>query len=208
MSEPGFPGAPVHDPELIILGGASGSGKSYLARRFGRPHVELDSFYREIDDDSPERPLPRTEYGEIDWDADGTFDAVHAADALERLMQHGTVSIPEYSIPTSRRTGTRVIRVTRGPVVAEGIFASVVMQRLQDRDVAVRAWYITEPRAITALRRFARDVAERRKPLPHLVKRGASLFRAESSLRRSAQEAGFELIRKSRAKRLLQGRDA
>ncbi|MGO1859933.1 uridine kinase [Agrococcus casei] len=203
MSEPGFPGAPVHDPQLIILGGASGSGKSYLARKFGRPHVELDSFYREIDDDSPELPLPRTEYDEVDWDDDGTYDADHAADAIERLMQHGSVSMPEYSIPVSRRTGTRQVRVTRGPVVAEGIFAGVVMQRLQQRDVALHAWYITEPRAVTALRRFARDVAERRKPIPHLVRRGASLYRAESSLRRQAQEDGFELIRKSRAKRLL-----
>lgn len=191
------------EPRLIVLGGASGSGKSYLARMFGKPHVELDSFYREIDDDSSEHPLPRTDYGEIDWDHDGTFDSVHAADALAQLLEHRVVTIPKYSIPTSRRVGTVQIRVTHGPIIAEGIFAAQVVQQLRKLDVPVTAWYITEPRGVTAVRRFARDVAERRKPIPHLMQRGVELFKAERALRQEAQEAGFELIRKADAKRQL-----
>ena len=38
-------------PSVILLGGASGSGKSYLARRHGRPHLSLDAFYRPQSDD-------------------------------------------------------------------------------------------------------------------------------------------------------------
>lgn len=198
-----FPQAPVHAPELIVLGGASGSGKSYLARRFGRPHIELDSFYREIDDDPPERPLPRTDYGEIDWDHDDTFDIAYAADALARLLVHREVTIPRYSIPTSSRVGSTQVRVTTGPIVAEGIFAAQVVRELRRQGVNVEAWYITEPRVVTAVRRFARDVAERRKPIPHLLQRGVRLMLAESALRESALQAGFASIRKSKAKRLL-----
>ena len=59
-------------PSVILLGGASGSGKSYLARRHGRPHLSLDAFYRPQSDDGaaggPGPVFPRTPYGEIDWD--------------------------------------------------------------------------------------------------------------------------------------------
>ena len=198
-----YPQAPVYSPALIILGGASGSGKSYLARRFGAPHVELDSFYREIDDDPPERRLPRTDYGEVDWDHPDTFDCDHAAEALSRLMEHGDVTIPKYDIPTSSRVGSKSVRVTTGPVVAEGIFAALVVGKLRDRGVEIEAWYITEPRVVTAVRRFARDVAEHRKPIPHLLQRGVRLMRSESSLQQEALRAGFTPIRKSRAKKLL-----
>ncbi len=50
---------------LVLLGGASGSGKSYLARTYGRPHLQLDSFYRAAAEDAaaggPGPLFPRTE---------------------------------------------------------------------------------------------------------------------------------------------------
>ena len=53
-----------HAGGLVLLGGASGAGKSYLARTYGRPHLLLDAFYREIAEDSAaDGPLPRTVYG-------------------------------------------------------------------------------------------------------------------------------------------------
>ncbi|MBF6841811.1 PAS domain-containing protein, partial [Acinetobacter baumannii] len=115
----------------IILGGASGSGKSYLAQRFGRPAVELDAFYREIEEDAVD-PLPRTPYDEIDWDHVDTYRANHAADALRRLVEQREVTIPVYDISTSSRTGTRQLRVTHGPVIAEGIFAAELIAACRD----------------------------------------------------------------------------
>lgn len=185
-----------------MLGGASGCGKSYIARRFGTPAVELDAFYREIDEDEHD-PLPRTPYGQIDWDDDRTFRTEHAVDALIRLMTYGTVTVPIYDISTSRRTGTRELRVIKGPVIAEGIFAAAVVRELRRRDAAFEAWYVEEFAAMTTLRRFARDVREARKPIPFLMRRGVALHRAEAGLRDAAREAGFTLIPKSRIKRSL-----
>lgn len=190
------------EPRLIILGGASGCGKSYIARRFGAPAVELDAFYREIDEDEHD-PLPRTPYGEIDWDDVGTFRVEHAADALLRLLSHREVTVPVYDISTSSRTGSKQLRVTHGPVIAEGVFASSVVEELRRREVTCEAWYVEEFATVTMLRRFARDVREARKPLPFLVRRGFALRRTESALRTNAEAAGFELIPKARIKRSL-----
>lgn len=189
-------------PRLIILGGASGSGKSYLAQRFGRPAVELDAFYREIEEDAVD-PLPRTPYDEIDWDHVDTYRANHAADALRRLVEQREVTIPVYDISTSSRTGTRQLRVTHGPVIAEGIFAAAVVQELRGQEIACDAWHVIESRTMTMLRRFVRDVREARKPIPFLIRRGFALRAAETELRRLAAAAGFELIPKRRIKRTL-----
>ncbi|HIY65960.1 MAG TPA: uridine kinase [Candidatus Agrococcus pullicola] len=193
---------PSGDPRLIIVGGASGSGKSYIARRFGAPAIELDAFYREIDEDADD-PLPRTPYGEIDWDDVGTFRTQHAVDALLRLIAHREVTVPVYDLSISRRSGSRRLRVARGPVIAEGVFASAVVEELRRRSVGCDAWYVIESPTLTMLRRFVRDVREARKPLPFLIRRGLALRRAESRLRQQAQAAGFALTKKSRIKRIL-----
>lgn len=193
---------PDGNPRLIILGGASGSGKSYIARRFGAPAIELDAFYREIDEDADD-PLPRTPYGEIDWDDVGTFRTRHAVDALLRLVEYREVTVPVYDLSISRRSGSRQLRVTHGPVIAEGVFASAVVEALRRRTVECDAWYVIESPTLTMLRRFARDVREARKPLPFLVRRGLALRKAESRLREQARAAGFALTPKSKIKRIL-----
>lgn len=190
------------EPRLIILGGASGSGKSYLAKRFGHPAVELDAFYREIDEDAID-PLPRTPYGEIDWDHVGTYRAGHAADALRQLLEHRFVTIPQYDISTSSRIGSRELRVTHGPIIAEGIFAAAVVTQLRELSVPCDAWFVIESRTLTMLRRFVRDVRQARKPLLFLIRRGFALRRAETALRQEAAAAGFDLIQKRRIKRML-----
>ena len=49
---------------LVLIAGASGSGKSRLAHAAGCPSLRLDDFYH--DADHPD--LPRTEFGIADWD--------------------------------------------------------------------------------------------------------------------------------------------
>ena len=52
------------------------------------------------------------------------------------------------------------------------------------------ALYLDRSRTATLLRRFLRDVAERRKPLPVLVRRGLALWRAEPRIRAHALALG------------------
>ena len=188
---------------LILLGGASGSGKSYLAHRFGRPHVELDNFYREISEHTPETPLPQTGYGEIDWDHAGTWNCVLAVDALVELLESGATEVPNYSISTSSYDGTRGIDLNGGPLLSEGIFVSEILAPLQRLDVDVRAYYIEVSPLSTAVRRLVRDVRERRKPLGFLLKRGYALFRADREIRGRHLAAGFVPMKKKSVKSML-----
>ena len=115
-------------PSVILLGGASGSGKSYLARQHGRPHLSLDAFYRPQSDDGaaggPGPVFPRTPYGEIDWDHPGTWDEQAAVDAVVELLEEGATRVPDYDISTSSVRGHSTVALEPGGViVAEGIFA-------------------------------------------------------------------------------------
>ncbi|MGO1885993.1 MAG: uridine kinase [Citricoccus sp.] len=190
------------------MGGASGSGKSYLARAYGRPHLVLDSFYREISEDSaPEGPvLPRTVYGEIDWDDPLTWNLEAAVDAIVELMESGRTRVPDYSITTSSITGYEDVELEGGPIVAEGIFAAELPRALNQVGVEFHAFYIDQHRFPTAARRFARDVTERRKPVPFLVQRGWSLMRQEGQIREHYLAAGFVPVPKRELHRRLGGR--
>lgn len=194
------------------MGGASGSGKSYLARTYGRPHLLLDSFYREIAEDStPEGPvLPRTVYGEIDWDDPLTWNLNAAVDAIVELLETGRTRVPDYSIATSSITGHEELELAGGPIVAEGIFAAELPRALSQLGLRpgtdFQAWYIDQHRLPTAARRFARDVAERRKPVPFLVQRGWSLMRQDRQIREHYLSAGFVPVPKPELHRRLGGR--
>ncbi|MEE1621083.1 uridine kinase family protein [Zafaria sp. Z1313] len=196
-----------HDlPALILLGGSSGAGKSYLAERHGRPHVVLDNFYRELAEHTPDAPLPVTPYGEVDWDDPGTWNRDAAVDSMMELLESGQTQVPDYSISTSSYNGYTTVSLDGGPVVAEGIFVDQVLAPLRALGVEPLAVYIDVAPVVTAVRRFVRDVRERRKPVPFLLKRGWALFRAEGALRRRYVDAGFTPLRKRRVKALLAGR--
>lgn len=188
---------------LILLGGSSGSGKSYLAERYGRPHIELDNFYRELAEDSPATPLPRTGYGEVDWDHPGTWNCDAAAEAVLALLHTGTMQVPDYSISTSSYSGYQRVDLAGGPAVAEGIFVDEIRAPLLAAGVEVHAYYIDVRPLTTAVRRLVRDVRERRKPLPFLLRRGWALYRSEGQLRRRYVDAGFVPTPKARIRELL-----
>ena len=194
---------PQQQTPLILLGGASGSGKSYLAQLFGKPHLELDNFYRELAEHTPESPLPQTPYGEVDWDHPGTWNCDKAVDGIIELLETGQTQVPNYSISTSSYDGTRPVELNGGPLIAEGIFVSEVLAPLRALGVPVQAHYIDVSPVLTALRRFVRDVKERRKPIGFLLKRGYALFRADRQIRATHLQAGFVPMKKKLVKALL-----
>lgn len=163
---------------IIVLAGASGSGKSSIAHRLGVPVVRLDDFY--LDHDHP--GLPRR-HGIIDWDSPRTWDADAAVTALLSACRGDRLEIPTYDIPTSRRTGFETTDISGMPaVLAEGIFAAQIVEPLREEGVLAGAYYLDQSRFTTAFRRFARDVGEARKPIPALVRRGTSLMLQEPSM--------------------------
>ncbi|MEP7332347.1 MAG: uridine kinase [Terracoccus sp.] len=176
---------------VVLLAGPSGAGKSRLAARLaarsGCPVMRLDDFYREIDDPR----LPRSDLGIADWDHPQSWDIDAALCALRTLTDTGEVEVPVYDIASSQVHGRR--RLTARPgghVLAEGLFAARLVTPLRAEGRLAQALCVRENRYVTAVRRFARDLAERRKPLPILVRRGLSLLREEPEIVAAAAAHG------------------
>ena len=173
---------------VILLAGPSGSGKTRLARACRALVVRLDDFYR--DADAPD--LPRTPHGFIDWDDVATWDAAGAVAALKHLVTEGHAEMPVYSITDSRRIGWRRLDLDGEQlVIAEGIFAIELLAHARADGLEVEPLYLDRSRTLVAALRFRRDVAQHRKPLPVLVRRGLDLWHAQPGLRRRAVAAGF-----------------
>ena len=174
---------------VVLLAGASGSGKTSLTRRVGLPTLALDDFYRDGDcsnGDRPDLPLPMR-FGIVDWDDPASWDADGALATVERLCRIGAADVPVYDIPTSRRTGTARFDLGGSRVfVAEGIFAAELVPRLRahpdGRDLLADALCLTLHPAVTFGRRLLRDLAEMRKPPLTLLRRGFALARGERAL--------------------------
>lgn len=180
MSESSAPGA------LVLLAGASGTGKSRLCARLathppdgGVTVVRLDDFYLPGDADG----LPTSADGNTDWDDARSWNAAAAAHTL-RLLVHGRAAeVPQYDLATSSPRGRHRIEPRR-LIVAEGLFADRLADEL--RDIGAVCVCVDRPAPVVALQRLARDVREHRKPLGVLVRRGWRLYRHHGDVVRRA----------------------
>lgn len=209
------PGAPVSDApvsdalfdvpagarrparRVVLLTGPSGAGKTALTRRLGLPVVNLDDFYRDVD--FPGMPM---RYGIVDWDDPASWDHDAALEALRTVVRTGRAEVPVYDIPTSRRTGGAVLEAGDAPVVvAEGIFAAELVAACRAEGFLADAICLTQPRLVTFWFRLLRDVAESRKPLPTLLRRGWGLLRGEPALVRRWVALGCRTASPAQAER-------
>ena len=164
---------------MVLVGGPSGAGKSRLADRTGLPIVRLDDFYREGVDPL----LPRSGSGRVDWDDPRSWDDLAAVTALAELCSTGAADSPVYDIAHDGVVGTRRVVVAGSPlVVAEGIFAAEIIAACRERGLLAAALCVRQNRYLTWWRRLVRDIRERRKSLPVLLRRGVQLLRLEPSV--------------------------
>jgi uridine kinase len=192
-----LPITPVRCAQVVLVAGASGSGKTSLCRRLGLPTLALDDFYR--DADAPD--LPRR-FGIVDWDDPASWDSRGALAAIEELCATGAADVPVYDIPSSRRTATVRLDLQGSPVViAEGIFAAELARACRARGALGAAICLPSRPAVTFTRRLARDLAEHRKPPWTLVRRGLGLARAEPGLVRRFVTLGCTTMSVAEAER-------
>lgn len=186
---------------IVLLTGASGSGKTSLVNRLGIPTITLDDFY--FDHDHP--GLPRR-YGIVDWDSPDTWNRKAAVQALVHICTQGEVEVPIYDIPTSLRTGSRTIVADETPlVVAEGIFAAEIVAELQRQQVLADAIVIARPRLTTFWFRLLRDLGEARKPPLTLIRRGWALLRSEPAQLKKWQAQGCRKLSPAKAEQCIRG---
>ena len=182
---------------LVLLAGASGSGKSRLAALAGCPRLNLDDFYH----DGDHVALPRTR-GVVDWDHADSWDAATAVAAVVSLCRTGSADVPVYDIAQNRRTGRHRVQLDgSGVVVAEGVFAPELVAPCRAAGVPLEALYLDRSRTATLVRRFLRDVAEHRKPLVVLLRRGWALWRQEPTRRAQALARGCRPVSMREARR-------
>ncbi|WP_221583304.1 ATP-binding protein [Microbacterium sp. G2-8] len=185
---------------MILIGGASGSGKSRIAEESGLPLLRLDDFYRDGDDPA----LPRLSSGEVDWDHAGSWHAERALAAAEELATTGRVEVPVYDIATSRATGTHTVELGGASVfVAEGVFVAEMVELARGRGILADAVCVRRSRWLTMALRFARDLRENRKSPAFLVKRGLILARREPGIVAHLAAAGCRPLRVRRIRALL-----
>ncbi|MDK7742806.1 NUDIX domain-containing protein [Helcobacillus massiliensis] len=162
---------------IVLLAGPSGSGKGRLGALAGIPLVQLDDFY--CDGDEPGLPQ---RFGIVDWDHPASWKGDDALQALIALCHEDSVRIPTYSIPRSARTGTQTIRAAGFPIVlAEGVFAAELVEPLQRLGLLADGIVLDRPTALVTGLRVARDVRERRKPLPTIMRRAVGLARSQKT---------------------------
>ena len=187
---------------IALVAGASGSGKSRLARLAGWPVLRLDDFYR----DATAPDMPRGADGNIDWDDIRAWDVAAATAALVELSKTGRVDVPVYSIADNARTGWHTVDAGDAKaIVAEGIFAVAMLEPCRTAGVPTLAIWLDRGRWVTWWRRLVRDIREHRKPLRVLWTRGHALRRAEPELRQTALAAGFTPMTMRRARQQLSG---
>jgi len=163
--------------KVIILTGPSGSGKSRLTKRSGLPVVPLDEFY--FNGDAPD--LPRR-FGIIDWDDPRSWNSAAALTAIEALCRTGSAAVPVYEIRKNAAVASRELDIGDAPLlIAEGVFAGELITALQDAGLLAAAICIKRHRIVTFWFRLTRDIRERRKPIPTLLRRGISHFKEESA---------------------------
>ena len=107
-----------------------------------------------------------------------------------------------YALGEDRRVGCRVVE-TEGPFIAEGLFADRLVSGAREAGVLLDAIVLAPNAFVTFVRRFARDVAEARKPVPLLLRRGLRLLREQPSVVRRCAVAGMRRLTPQQAREQL-----
>ena len=182
--------------KVVLLTGPSGCGKSRLTKRSGLPVLKLDDFYfSESQPDLPKR------FGIVDWDDPRSWDAAGAITAIKDLCNNGTAEVPIYDIRLNAPTGTKTITAENAPIMfAEGVFAGELVKPMQQAGLLAQAICLKRRRIVSFWFRLTRDIKERRKPIPTLIRRGWALMREEPALIQHWASQGCQPMRLKEAK--------
>jgi uridine kinase len=148
---------------IIGIAGASGSGKSLLAKtivnELGSDQVTViseDSYYKDLGD------LPLNQKAARNFDHPEAFDHALFAEHLRTLKAGKSIDIPHYDYTTHSRTAESRKVGNHRLVVLEGILLFVDESLRNEMDILI---YVDTPADICLIRRLTRDIVERGRTL-------------------------------------------
>ena len=155
-------------PFTIAIAGGSGSGKTSLTRALIRvlgedrcAVLDHDSYYKDLG----HRPLAVR--AAANFDHPDSLDNALLAQQLGELQAGRPIARPCYDFSTHARTEHTARIEPRPVVICEGILLLAVPELRRAFDLRV---YIDTPADVRALRRLQRDVVERGRTIPSVIK--------------------------------------
>ncbi len=154
-------------PRLILIGGGSSSGKSYLTKEVIKQlgeeqitHLTLDDYYKDQSSMSMEERL------QVNYDHPRAFDWKLMREQVALLKEGKTISKPIYDFVERTRSDKVETIQPKSLIVIEGIMALVDKQLRQMGDLKV---FISASAERRFLRRLIRDSKERGRPFEGIV---------------------------------------
>ena len=155
-------------PALILIGGGSSSGKSYLTKaviqNLGAEHVTsltLDDYYKDQSD------MPLEERYLVNYDHPSSFDWQLMRKQLAALKAGQAIEKPIYDFVTLTRSGKTEIVEPKDLILVEGIMALVDRKV---RDLGDLLVFIDASAERRFLRRMIRDSAERGRTFDNIIR--------------------------------------
>ncbi len=155
-------------PRLILIGGGSSSGKSYLTKKVIEEvgedqitHLTLDDYYKDQSMMSEEERL------KVNYDHPRAFDWKLMREQVASLKKGETISKPLYDFVERTRSSKIETIQPKNLIVIEGIMALVDKELRQMGDLRV---FISASAERRFLRRLIRDSEERGRPYEGIVK--------------------------------------
>ena len=145
--------------KVILIGGGSASGKTYVLKRVLEKipeekvaHISLDDYYKDLSN------LPFEERVKVNYDHPKAFDWKLINEQLTALKNGKTIEKPTYDFVTHTRSSKTEIVEPKDLIIIEGIMALVNKDLRAISDLNV---FISASRERRLVRRIDRDMKER-----------------------------------------------
>lgn len=145
--------------KVILIGGGSASGKTYVLKRVLEKipeekvaHISLDDYYKDLSN------LPFEERVKVNYDHPKAFDWKLINEQLTALKNGKTIEKPIYDFVTHTRSSKTEIVEPKDLIIIEGIMALVNKDLRAISDLNV---FISASRERRLVRRIDRDMKER-----------------------------------------------
>ena len=145
--------------KVILIGGGSASGKTYVLRKVLEKipeekvaHISLDDYYKDFS------VLPMEERAKVNFDHPKAFDWKLMNEQLKSLKEGHTIEKPKYDFVTHSRSKVTEVVEPKELIIIEGIMALVNKDLRAIGDLTV---FISASRERRLVRRIERDMIER-----------------------------------------------